>query len=172
MFSRFGLFLMLGAAWLTSPAWAQTCQPHIPESTNLKQFQINTNGTVFDKKSGLTWKQCVEGLEGSSCSQGNLVFLSWESALQHAAASTFAGFDDWRLPNIKELMSLAEDQCATPSIKTLVFPNTPADLHWSATPYANDSSVTWYADFDTGFANYRNSSRGNTYVVRLVRGEP
>ena len=34
--------------------------------------------------------------------------IYWKEALAYAESATLAGYDDWRLPNIKELQSIAD----------------------------------------------------------------
>ncbi|WP_084332557.1 Lcl domain-containing protein [Marinobacterium jannaschii] len=60
-------------------------------------FVDNGNGTITDKASGLTWAQRDSGLA-----------MNWKSALQYAERLEFAGYDDWRLPNAKELQSIVD----------------------------------------------------------------
>jgi len=72
---------------------------------------------------------------------------------------------DWRLPNQKELRTIAARNCYNPSINVNVFPNTPDDWFWSSSPVAGDVSSAWA--FSSGFDNYY--GRDNNYRVRLVR---
>lgn len=37
------------------------------------------------------------------------VGMDWEAALAYAEGATYAGYDDWRLPNVKELQSIVDD---------------------------------------------------------------
>lgn len=55
-------------------------------------FTENGDGTVTDRSTGLTWMQTDSG-------RG----LTWEEALAYAENLQYAGYDDWRLPNAKEL---------------------------------------------------------------------
>ncbi len=71
------------------------------------------------------WKQCAEGLSGTTCQTGSAHTFTWANALVYAEASTFANHADWRLPNVKELSTLVEDCRTSPAINTLRFPNTP-----------------------------------------------
>lgn len=80
---------------------------------------------------------------------------------------TFAGFGDWRVPNIRELRSLFDSSRASPAIDTVAFPNMPASFFWSSTEQAFVQSNAWNVFFDDGrpFA----SDKGNAYHIRMVR---
>jgi hypothetical protein len=63
-------------------------------------FQDNNDGTITDRATGLMWGQA-----GSSAG------MNWEDALAWAQArnaETYLGYDDWRLPNAKELQSIVD----------------------------------------------------------------
>jgi len=94
---------------------------------------------------------------------------TWQAALQSASAATKAGYTDWRLPNIKELRSLAAYDRYDPSINLAIFPNTASNRYWSSSPYAYDSNGAWVGNFSGGgdYYGYRNVSYR---PVRLVRG--
>lgn len=57
-------------------------------------YQNNGNGTISDLNTGLMWIQ----------SRGTKI--SWDSAFIMAAQCTIGGYNDWRVPSIKELYSL------------------------------------------------------------------
>lgn len=167
--SRILAALLLAVASL--PLGAQTCSPNIRESTSASQFQVNADGTVFDRRTGLMWKQCAEGLGGADCATGSPVDVDWAGALSRAAASAFAGHRDWRLPNLKELASLLEEKCEAPAINSAVFPGTPLQgLFWSSTPVAGVGDKARYFDFYSGgYGVYFKDGSGPSHV-RLVRG--
>lgn len=60
-------------------------------------FIDNGNGTITDKATGLMWQQ------GDSSSG-----MNWQGGLAYAENLELAGFDDWRLPNAKELQSIID----------------------------------------------------------------
>jgi hypothetical protein len=151
---------------------AQVCKTtSIPATTPSSRFSVS-NGTVTDQQTGLMWKQCSEGLSGAGCTLGTAATFTWQAALQRVPIvnnSGFAGYSDWRLPNVKELSSIVEEQCYSPSINSAVFPNTQqAYGYWSSSPVANYSSLAWVVFFYYGYSNW-NYKSNDSYYVRLVR---
>ena len=171
MSSRTALALALAGALAAPAVPAQTCNPAIRPSAPDSRYVVNAaKGTVLDKQTGLTWKRCVEGRSGAGCRAGSETLMNWGAALRQAAASTYAGYKDWRLPNSKELESLVEVACYGPALNPTVFPNYGYwSAVWASSPYANDASVAWYVEFSDGSSHRR--YRDNKYsAVRLVRG--
>ncbi len=104
----------------------------------INDFVDNGDGTVSDNATGLMWSQDDSG-EG----------LDWEAALAYAEAATTAGYDDWRLPNAKELQSIADYSGVLPAIDTSVFNlteltnikgQTDYPFYWSSTSNPVESS--------------------------------
>lgn len=60
-------------------------------------FSDNGDGTVADAVTGLTWMKADSGRP-----------MSWEEALAYAEGLSLAGFDDWRLPDAKELQYIVD----------------------------------------------------------------
>jgi hypothetical protein len=157
--------------FITPPVWA-ACESAIPASTPNTQFSVPGDGTVNDLKTGLIWKQCSEGQTGATCSDGATTVMTWQQALQVSqtlnTTGGYAGFTDWRLPNLKELRSLVEVRCYSPSINSDIFPATRASVFWSSSPFAQVSGYAWVVHFNNGFSGY--SGRTYSFRVRLVRG--
>ena len=172
--------VLQGGLWLTLLAMsyavqAQTCKPEsIPASTPNSQLQDNGDGTITDRKTGLIWKQCLEGQSGSDCASGGVETFTWQQALQRAqtvnSSGGFAGFSDWRLPTIKELSSLVEHQCVDPAINLTRFPNASSAVLWSSSFNAGYRTYAWSVYFDNG----ETISYGKYYdfQLRLVRSAP
>ena len=172
--------VLQGGLWLTLLAMsyavqAQTCKPEsIPASTPNSQLQDNGDGTITDRKTGLIWKQCLEGQSGSDCASGGVETFTWQQALQRAqtvnSSGGFAGFSDWRLPTIKELSSLVEHQCVGPAINLTRFPYAPNDWSywvWSSSAVAGNTDYAWGVHFYDGETVWYVKS-GNIRL-RLVR---
>jgi hypothetical protein len=152
-----------------TPAGAVDCQENLPPSNPDAVYQDYGNGRVVDTRSGLMWKRCSEGQswDGAACN-GTAGYYTWAGALAQADASSFAGHTDWRLPNVKELSDLVEECREVPAINNTVFPNTPREHYWSASPHANESSHAWYVSF--GYGHAVAIWRVYGFAVRLVRG--
>lgn len=164
----------IGAALLMLPAYssAQNCHSDtMAETTPDTQYVIHGDGTITDTTTALMWKQCVEGLSEPDCANGIAELQTWQEALQTANNTNdnggYAGYADWRVPNIAELVSLVEEQCTGPSINDSVFPNTAKKFIWTSSPDFNLDEGSWSVDFNIGTT--ATLVRNNTFQVRLVR---
>lgn len=63
----------------------------------LNDFVDNSDGTITDQATGLTWMQADSGAG-----------LDWATALNYCENLELAGQSDWRLPNAKELHSIVD----------------------------------------------------------------
>lgn len=120
------------------------------------------NGIVKDKYTRLMWQKDEGGQ------------MEWQAALSYCEGLSLANYQDWRLPNIKELESLVDDSTHGPAIRSSYFPNFPNAFiayYWSSTAYPGklDSSPlqAWYIDFNYGSITF--SFPNNPFYVRCVR---
>jgi len=122
--------------------FSQTIEDYIKNQWQDSRYINHGDGTVTDKKTTLMWKHCPEGLSGSNCSiEDTANKYTWKEAIEQAEGSAFAGYSDWRLPNIKELRSLAARDRYDPAINSTLFPNTPSSGFWSSSPFAYNSTM-------------------------------
>ncbi|WP_404341103.1 DUF1566 domain-containing protein [Pseudoalteromonas mariniglutinosa] len=156
---------------LSTATWAQVCY-ELPSTTPTTRFTINDNGTVSDSKTGLMWQRCSFGqtynLDIDGC-EGNVQQLTWQEALRGAENSEMAGFDDWHVPNIKELATILEHSCVQPSINEAVFLATRDANYWSSTSGVSRADLAWVYQFDKGL-NSLHAKTSDVYL-RLVRYE-
>ena len=120
-------------------------------------FTDNGNGTVTDNHTGLVWQQAEVAAP-----------MSWEEALAYAESLSLAGYDDWRLPNIKELRSISDDDLSGPSIDTAYFPAAQVSKYWSSTTQINDDTQAWLIESQFGLVAY--DAKTSDWYVRAVRG--
>ncbi|MEM7552105.1 MAG: DUF1566 domain-containing protein [Bacteroidota bacterium] len=66
-------------------------------SYGINNFIDNGDGTITDEATGLMWAQD---------DNGEAIF--WQDALVYAEGFEFAGYTDWRLPDVKELQSIVD----------------------------------------------------------------
>ncbi|WP_372757337.1 DUF1566 domain-containing protein [Mariniflexile sp.] len=76
----------------------------------INDFVDNGDTTITDKATGLMWSK-------NDSKRG----MNWEDALAYAENSDYAGYTDWRLPNVKELQSIVEYSGRFPAIDTKFF---------------------------------------------------
>jgi len=61
------------------------------------RYKDNGDGTVTDLATGIMWKK--------ECWKGQMI---WTSALKECNDLVFAGYDDWYMPNVFELLSIID----------------------------------------------------------------
>jgi hypothetical protein len=112
-------------------------------STSDARFVDNGNNTITDTSRKLMWQK-------ASGSQ-----QTWQSAIDYCNELVWAGFDDWRLPHLKELYSILEPTLSPPYDITM-FQTT--DLtgvcYWTSTTRADNTTEAWYMDHNSGYSGY------------------
>ncbi len=87
------------------------------------EFVDNGDDTVTDRVTGLQWQQLVDADR-----------RKWEGSMEYCHNLELAGKSDWRLPNVKELISIVNYNKTSPSIDAEFFPDTPSKyFFWSST---------------------------------------
>ncbi|WP_167881237.1 DUF1566 domain-containing protein [Leptospira gomenensis] len=90
------------------------------------------DGTVRDTLNGIVWQKCSFGQNPLDCS-GVTTIMDWDSALFSCRNLNLAG-RTWRVPNVKELMSLIDySRTSFPIINIAIFANTTGGYYWSST---------------------------------------
>ncbi len=87
--------------------------------------------------------------------------FTWAQAKAYAA-SLGAG---WRLPTIKELLTLVDYEKHDPACS--IFSDCPSEWFWSSSALSGDTSVAWFVSFYYGASSH--NGVGNTHRVRCVR---
>jgi hypothetical protein len=137
MRARFFLLLCSQSFLLSIVHAGQVCDTsRFALSTPTQAFEDHGDGTVTDRRSGLQWMRCSVGQAwvGGGCA-GTPEALSWRQVNDEAAKTNQSGvffYNDWRLPNIRELATITERQCANPRINLELFPGTPASPFWTS----------------------------------------
>lgn len=137
-----------------------TYQKGYPKSGT--RFIDNGNGTVTDNATGLMWAK--DGL-GAGCMNGSKDI--WDTVIDYCNNLNFAGYTDWRLPNMMELMSISDYSRQTPALN-LIFTNSLSQRYWSSTHVPNYPTYAFEIDFNNSitYVDLKTISR----YVRAVRG--
>lgn len=121
-------------------------------------FTDNGDGTVIDHHTSLVWQQATDNVQ-----------RDWQEACDYCETLSLATAQDWRLPNIRELLSILDATQYKPAIDSVYFPNTNTDLYISSSTMAGAPQHVWGIDFEDGFASGRDKSLD--YYVRCVRSQ-
>ena len=166
-------FFALVSTLATAPAWSYTCNTDSrPMSTPNERFKDNGNGTLTDIQSGLTWMRCSLGQtwNDNTC-MGEPRGYSWQGAQDEALklnkSGGYGSYSDWRVPHMPELAGIIERQCTDPRINLSLFPATPPQFFWSATPGQNARPGAYMLSF--GPEGSGTDDKEQPHFVRLVR---
>ncbi len=128
----------------------------LPETGQTISYGTEDDGSL---RKGLAWPSprfTAGTVAESDCVTDNLTGLmwvkspdsttrTWANALIYANGLSLCGYDDWRLPNRKELRSLVNYGEATQAtwLNNQGFSNVQTWYYWSSTTYANDTDNAW-----------------------------
>jgi serine/threonine-protein kinase len=122
-------------------------------------FQVNEDGTVADKATGLIWQQA-----------GSDHPMTWYEArdyVEQLNQERFAGRADWRLPTISELMSLLTD---VPRVGDLcIEPVFDQHERWLWSSDRRSFVAAWYVSVNMGYVSWQDFTC--YYYVRAVCSE-
>lgn len=103
----------------------------------INEFVDNNDGSIADNASGLMWAQADNGSG-----------VHWQDALAYAESSNLAGYDDWRLPNVKELQGIV-NYSYSPSAPDVENQGPAIDPLFACTPIVNEAGNDDYAYYWT-----------------------
>jgi hypothetical protein len=92
-----------------------------------RDTSVSDQPVVMDNVTGLVWQGCPGGITGRDCDTGTAVGRYWADWLSTCEGLSWAGKTDWRLPNWKELRSIADHRRGSPAFDATVFPGTVYD---------------------------------------------
>ncbi len=161
---------------------------------------LMSQGLWQDSKTELVWMRCSLGQtwNGKTCI-GKGIKYKWKDAFKAVETLNrqgFAGYHDWRLPDVEELTSIrycskgfesirnipaqsgeeksVQEYCKgknyqRPTINLNIFPNTAHDSYWSSSPSENylSGNKAWDVNFKYGYPN--DYYPNDTSYVRAVR---
>ena len=160
-------------------------------------YTDNGDGTITDNSTGLMWEKKDDegvihghdntytwGLTYEPYTMNGMMVTELLATLNRAPC--FAGYCDWRIPNVKELQSIVDYEIPYPGpTVNAAFHNaagcagctdvrlascscTASVNYWSSTTYRHYPDLAWNVSFFSG-ASFENS-KSYRYAVRAVRG--
>lgn len=97
--------------------------------TELKPIRDKYNEIVVDSSEGLVWQ------DSGDCKKKK---FDWKRANEYCQDLELGGYDDWNLPTIYQLETIAEYKNYDPAIKK-GFKNVISKFYWSSTPYKDNT---------------------------------
>jgi hypothetical protein len=139
-------------------------------------YTDNGDGTVTDNRTGLTWEKKTDAnVDTNYTWQGALDYVAGLNAMNGGAG--FAGHNDWRLPNVKELFSILDYGRFDPSIDPIFGPRGVSNFitYWSSTSWAAfyPEYGAWAVEFADAYGNNVGTmafGKSSALHVRAVRG--
>ena len=135
------------------------------------RFTDNNDGTITDNETGLMWTK-------EDSWQKETKWLSWDEARDFShnlSYQKFAGYNDWRLPEKEELLTLVDpdhsiqDKYGKDMKMNPVFSSGPLATTWTADGIGSDGYIV---NFTTGKADTLYKSKSGRMAMRGVRGTP
>jgi Protein of unknown function (DUF1566) len=149
-------------------------------------YTENGDGTVTDDNTGLVWEQKSDdgGLHDKDATYrwnpGDDSIWAWLDQVNAEGGTGFAGHDDWRIPNVRELHTLVDygetgtaidftfDFDCTSGCRGIDCACTANTNTWSSTTSIQSDKSAWAINFSTGAT--ATFSKGTARAVRAVRG--
>jgi hypothetical protein len=134
---------------------------HAESERFARSLTVAAEPVVEDLVTGLIWQGCLAGLGNSDCS-GTATTLAWPDAVAYCDSLDWGGHQDWHLPDVYELDSIAD---AATTIDAAAFPSAlqSGKFYWTSSTSAGRDSFAWGGS---------GQSFDKTYLelVRCVRG--
>jgi hypothetical protein len=133
----------------------------------------NGDGTVTDTCTGLMWQKDTADVSGD----GTITDedrLTWHEALKYCENLNFAGYSDWRLPNVRELQSIITygriDPALHPPFQAVKYQGGEDTWYWSSTTSIHFPDYARMVDVEGGIVASYPFRKGSVTWVRAVRG--
>jgi hypothetical protein len=131
------------------------------------RFVDNGDGTVTDTCTNLMWQQDTADVSLDGQVDGPGDSLAWCNAVTYCETLEFASYDDWRLPNIKELQSIVDygrtDPCIDPIFEAL------PEYYWSSSTMQETPDNGWGVGFTNGYVGVRTKTGDFEFSFNFVR---
>jgi hypothetical protein len=175
-------------------AWLSTgdkrCVNYTESNSILSVSSVECNATEVSSTEGyLDHNQSLyidqdlssQTLSGDKIVKDNVLGLMWEdvnstsytfeNANIYCNTLDFAGYQDWRIPNMLELQSIVDRNTTNPSLVSTFTTAINTDNHyWASNEYVNNTDKQWGVEFSMGVTYYRDKTlQGYVKCVRRDR---
>jgi len=171
------LFLLVGlsGAFATGAPEEETWD--LPQTGQSTYYGLGSDGSL---KKGVVWEDnarftyigtsvLIDYLTGLMWAKSaNALPRTWAAAVDYANQSTYAGFDDWRLPNLREMRSLLHyGRNAVTWLDGVGFDGLQSARYWTSTTFYYNTANAWYVHLSQGGSFV--APKSNSNYVLLVR---
>jgi hypothetical protein len=136
-------------------ALAWSFLPPLRANAPAGRYTIADNGIVYDTQTELTWQ-----------ATDDRTARDFAGALAYCDALPLAG-GGWRLPSVKELLSLLDMSRSNPAIDPRAFPSVSNASFWSGSDQVGVTGEKWFVYFPYGNLSW--TAVNATNLVRCVR---
>ncbi len=140
-------------------------------------WEVKSTGGLRDSANTYTWYSTDSATNGGGPGDNtdtttcNVTLASCNTeAYVTAVNAGLCNATDWRMPSVRELLTLVYAFGGSPSIDPTYFPNTPSLNFWTGSTYLEVPGA-WYVEFTSGISQVANKAYTGGYI-RLVRGGP
>lgn len=141
----------------------------------------HSNNCVLDNNTGLMWSRYVSASIGPA-SDGKLPWTTTGSGataegifayVAAANAANLGGYNDWRIPNMFELVSLMDGEAPTGAPDSTAFPTWPttAGLVWSSTTRPDSTTGAIVGNYTSGVTGVQVKT-GTAFCALVRAGNP
>ena len=135
---------------------------HNPNGGFPNRFVDNRNGTITDNETKLMWQK-----------SGSREMMSWSKIpgfIDRLNNRKFAGYSDWRLPTLEELLSLTEPRHSRQGLYISSFFSQKQGIVGTSDSCTFDGKkIPWYTSFLRGISNCVSYDLIDEFHVRAVR---
>jgi hypothetical protein len=140
-----------------------------PRFTNTDGTTPITGSSVIDQLTGLMWTKDGNAPGPTACVPS--VTKTWQDALNYVAClniNNFLGYNDWRLPNMNELISTTNSSQSfmTTWLNSLGFINVQSGCYWGSSTNPVDTTIAVRICYDSGDSNYYKINPNHVWPVR------
>jgi len=140
-------------------------------------YTVSGDGlTITDNNTGLMWERKVAGRGCLHCDDDRYkwsgdgteeTIWDWLDDVNAEGGTGYAGYNDWRIPNVRELLSIVDYGKNRTTIHPDFGPT--RDQYWTSTsPDEPSADLTFEVEFGQGLM--KRFSRGSALQIRAVRG--